>query len=255
MVGARIASQYTDHGTASIVSTLAAGDPGRENAPVYWSLMFGRRARALAPCWVGLLLLGVVPTAGAQDPGPIGPFVIDVRGSFVSLGQDLELAANRGLRPDQLAANGIGLDIGGHVYLFRWRSITFGLGASTLLTSAGRTPGQDDPDPNGPTVKTRFMAFSPQLSFNFGDGDGWSYLSGGVGTSRLSVSVDDGDEPPQRRAGTLNYGGGARWFIKPGLAFTFDLRLYAMSPLPQTDTEPGSPRMTRVALSAGVSIK
>ena len=207
------------------------------------------------PCWVILLLMTAATSAAAQDPGPIGPFVIDLRGSFVSVGQNALLAANRGLGPAQLAGSGLGLDIGGHVYLFRWRSITFGVGASALFMSTSRTPGQDDPDPDGPPVNTRFRALSPQLSFNFGDGDGWSYLSGGLGTSRMSVFVEQDTEPPQRRAGTLNYGGGARWFARPGLAFSFDLRLFAISPLEQTDTEPGSPRMTRVAINVGVSIK
>ena len=220
--------------------------------------MHGLHARfptALTLCWVILFLMIAATPAAAQDPGRIGPFVVDIRGSFVSVGQDPLLAANRGLGPAQLAGSGIGLDIGGHVYLFRWRSITFGVGASALFMSTSRTPGQDDPNPDGPTVDTRFRALSPQLSFNFGDGDGWSYLSGGIGTSRLSVFIEQETEPPQRRAGTLNYGGGARWFARPGLAFSFDLRLFAISPLEQTDTEPDSPRMTRVALSVGVSIK
>ena len=220
--------------------------------------MHGFHARfptALTLCWVILFLMIAATPAAAQDPGRIGPFVVDLRGSFVSVGQDPLLAANRGLGPAQLAGSGLGLDIGGHVYPFRWRSITFGVGASALFMSTSRTPGQDDPDPDGPTVNTRFRALSPQLSFNFGDGDGWSYLSGGIGTSRLSVFIEQETEPPQRRAGTLNYGGGARWFARPGLAFSFDLRLFAISPLEQTDTEPGSPRMTRVALSVGVSIK
>ena len=219
--------------------------------------MHGPRPRfqtALTPCWVVLLMTAATPSA-AQDPGRIGPFVVDIRGSFVNVGQDALLAANRGLSPGQFAGAGLGLDIGGHVYLFRWRAITFGVGASALFMSTSRTPGQDDPDPDGPTVNTRFRALSPQLSFNFGDGDGWSYLSGGIGTSRLSVFVEQDTEPAQRGAGTLNYGGGARWFARPGLAFSFDVRLFAISPLEQTDTEPGSPRMTRVAISVGVSIK
>ena len=206
--------------------------------------------------WLAVLLVMTAGTrAAAQDPGSIGPFVLDVRGSFASLGQNADLAASRGLGPSQLAASGLGLDIGGHVYLFRWLGITFGVGASALFASASRSPGQDDPDPDGPTVKTRFMAISPQLSFNFGDGDGWSYLSGGLGTSRMSVFIESGEEPDQRRAGTLNYGGGARWFIKPHLAFSFDLRFFAISPLEQTATEPASPRMTVLAINVGVSIK
>lgn len=214
--------------------------------------MWVRRTRAL--CLVIPLLLSAAP-ASAQEAGPIGPFVIDVRGSMVSLGQDPELAANRGLGPAQLPAWGRGLDIGGHVYLFRLGVITFGVGGSALFTSANRTPGDNDPDAGGPSVTTRFTAFSPQISFNFGDGNGWSYLSGGLGTSRFTISSEQLTVPAQRRAGTLNYGGGARWFVRPGLAFALDLRLFAISPLPQTETEPGSPRMTRLALNMGVSFK
>ena len=217
--------------------------------------LHSRFRTALTPCWVVLLLVIAATPASAQDPGPIGPFVVDIRGSFVSVGQDAVLAANRGLGPAQLPGSGLGLDVGGHIYLFRWQSITFGVGASALFMRTSRTPGQDDPDPDGPPVHTRFRALSPQLSFNFGDGDGWSYLSGGLGTTRMSVFVEQETEPAQRRARTLNYGGGARWFARPGLAFSFDVRLFAISPLEQTDTEPGSPRMTRVAVSVGVSIK
>ncbi len=206
-------------------------------------------------CWVVLLLMTGVLPAAAQDPGRIGPFVIDLHGSFVNVGQDQLLATNRGFSPVQLAGAGLGIDVGGHVYLFRYRAITFGVGVSAVFMSTSRAPGEDDLDPDGPTVNTRFNAFSPQLSFNFGDGDGWSYLSGGVGTSRMSIFVEQETEPAQRRAGTLNYGGGARWFIKPSLAFSFDVRLFAISPLEQTNTEPGSPRMTRVAISLGISIK
>ena len=71
----------------------------------------------------------------------------------------------------------------------------------------------------------------------------------------MSVFVDDGDEPEQRRTGTLNYGGGARWFVRPGLAFSFDVRFFAINPLGEIESEPGSPRLTRMAFSAGVSIK
>ena len=209
---------------------------------------------ALVLCSIIALHLAAAPAA-AQDPGPIGPFVIDVRGSLVNVGQDPDLAANRGLGPGQLPAWGLGLDVGGHVYLFSLGVVTFGVGASALFTGPSRTPGMDDLDAGGPTVTTRFTAFSPQLSFNFGDGDGWSYLSGGVGTSRLTVSSEQLTVPEQRRAGTLNYGGGARWFVRPGVALSLDLRFYAISPLAQTATEPGSPRMTLLGLNMGVSFK
>ena len=68
------------------------------------------------------------------------------------------------------------------------------------------------------------VPISPQLSLNFGNGNGWSYLSVGIGRSLWSITPDGAqsrpiDEEPIR---TINYGGGARWFIKPHLAFSLD---------------------------------
>jgi hypothetical protein len=205
--------------------------------------------------WLVIALMTPVTDAAAQDPGPIGPFVFDIRGALVGLSQDAELASARGLWPDQLAARAVGLNVGGHAYVYRWREITFGVGVSALVSSTSRTPEKDDPDPKRPPVKTRFSAISPELSFNFGDGDGWSYLSGGLGTSRMTIYPEQPVVPEQRRAGTLNYGGGARWFIKPNLAFSFDIRLFAISPLPELGELPGSPRMTRFAVNLGLSVR
>ncbi len=173
----------------------------------------------------------------------------------MTLGSDEALAAPHGLRADQLAGASYALDIGGHVYLYRWKAITFGLGGSALFAATSLTPGDDDPDPLGPTVNTRFTAFSPQLSFNFGHRNGWSYLSAGLGTSRLTVYEQQPTIPEQRRAGTLNYGGGARWFVKPNLALSLDLRFYAISPLPQLGEQPPSPRITLLAGNIGISVR
>jgi hypothetical protein len=113
----------------------------------------------------------------------------------------------------------------------------------------------------------RFLSAAPQLSFNFGTGHGWSYLSGGIGLSQWSV-VPDGVEPLDAdvaRLKTVNYGGGARWFIRPHLAFSFDVRFYAMNPgtggevlqgtPPQATPLPGTPRTTLMIVGAGVSVK
>ncbi len=204
---------------------------------------------------VAFLLAVTVSGVAAQDPEPIGRYIIDLRGSTVSLGRNEELAAVRELRPDQLAPRGIALDIGGHVYLFRLKAVTFGLGASVLSAAASLTPGGMDPDPAGPTVTSRFTAISPQISFNFGHRNGWSYLSGGLGTSRLNVYPEQPTTPVQRRSGTLNYGGGARWFLTPNVALSLDLRFFAISPLEQLGEQPGSPRMTLMAANVGVSLR
>ena len=206
-------------------------------------------------CAIAWLLTSPV-IATAQGVEPIGRFVVDVRGSIPLYGQNEQLAANEGLFPFQLPSRGLGIDVGGHLYPLRWRGITFGIGIS-LLTSAGeRAADENDPVVDGPTVRTTFAAVSPQLSFNFGAKEGWSYLSGGLGVSRLTMStVAQGNESP-RRAKTINYGGGARWFVKRHLAFTLDLRFYAISPLPSTETgELETPRITLMVVNAGVSFK
>ena len=205
--------------------------------------------------WFSITLMTTVTDAAGQDPGPIGPFVFDIRGALVGLSQDADLANNRGLWPNQLAPRSIGLNVGGHAYVFRWREITFGVGVTALVSSTSHTTEKDDPNPKRSTVRTRFNAISPELSFNFGDGDGWSYLSGGLGTSSMNVYPEQPTVPEQRRAGTLNYGGGARWFVRPNLAFSFDIRLFAISPLPELAGQPGSPRMTRFAVNLGLSVR
>ena len=200
-------------------------------------------------------VLGVSATAAAQIDEPIGRFVTDLRGSVASFGQNADLAFSRGFDPSLTPSTGLGFQAGAHLYLYRWRTITFGVGAN-FHTSVGNRPArEDDLDPNGPTLRKKFTSFSPQLSFNFGGRDGWSYLSGGIGTSRLSLFPLSEGEPPPRSADTLNYGGGARWFVKDHLALSLDLRFYAISPLEPTDTEPGSPRMTIMVLNIGASFK
>ncbi len=208
-----------------------------------------------ATCVIAWLLTSPA-VATAQGVEPIGRFVVDVRGSIPLYGQNEQLAANEGLFSFQLPSRGLGIDVGGHLYPLRWHGITFGVGIS-LLTSAGeRAAGENDPVVGGPTVRTTFAAISPQLSFNFGSKDGWSYLSGGSGVSRLTISTGAQGNESRRRARTINYGGGARWFVKRHLAFTLDLRFYAISPQPATEAgETATPRMTLMVINAGVSFK
>ena len=207
------------------------------------------------------LVLGHAWPATAQDEEPIGRFVVDLRGSLVPFARNEELALLRSLDPRSTPGLGFGFEVGGHVYPFRWRAITFGLGARFHASRADQRP----PRPNateageqaerGPTLRKTFTALSPELSFNFGGRDGWSYVSGGLSTSGLLLYSRDGPEPRRRGTRTLNYGGGARWFVSDHLAFSLDLRFYAMTPLPESDTDPGSPRLTTMVLNVGASFK
>src|SRR5262249_479312 len=172
--------------------------------------------------------------ARAQEPPPRIPyFVVDLHGSFVKFPDNVDLAESRGMTLAELPGSGLGLQAGVHVYPLRWRVVTFGLGAEVIGTRSRQSP----PASAAPTTGLRgaehkFLSAAPQLSFNFGSGTGWSYLSGGIGLSQWSL-VPDGQEPfpsDTDRLKTINYGGGARWFSKTHLAFSFDVRFYAINP-------------------------
>ena len=103
---------------------------------------------------------------------------------------------------------------------------------------------------------TRLTAVSPQVSLNFGKRDGWSYLSGGIGWANFTTELqDDPFEDPESSPRAINYGGGARWFAKKRVAFSLDLRFYAISPQPATLLRPGFARVTVMVFSAGVSLR
>ncbi len=207
------------------------------------------------------LVLGQAWPATAQDQEPIGRFVVDLRGSLVPFERNEEIALTSGFAPSATPGLGIGLDAGAQVYLYRWRAITIGLGARFHVSRADQGPTKPKPTEteqeveHGPTLRKTFMSVSPQLSLNFGGRDGWSYVSAGLGTSRLRLYALDDEEAARRRSRTFNYGGGARWFVKEHLAFSLDLRFYAAQALQATDTNPRSPRLKTMVLSVGTSFK
>ncbi len=188
---------------------------------------------------------------------PIGWYVVDIYGSFAPLGQNDELGINRGFSSTPQPGLTVGFTAGAHVFPLRLGLITLGLGATfhDSFRDKGPVPTEDEPNPDGPTLRKRFTAVSPQLSLNFGGRDGWSYLSAGTGTSRLALFALNTDAPTQRRAGTFNYGGGARWFTNDHLAFALDLRFYNAGPLVASATEPGSPRSTIMVINIGASFR
>jgi hypothetical protein len=203
-------------------------------------------------------LLSPVAEALAQPAAPIGKFVVDVRGPLARFKEDLATAEGIDVGAKNLPTRGLGLTAGAHWYPLRRGRITFGLGGEILLARDSRTaePATATPTVEGPTVTTRLSAIAPQLSFNFGHGDGWSYISGGTGWARITSERKDAPfTETAARTRALNYGGGARWFTGPHLAFTFDLRFYAISPRPATATLPSYPRTKIMVISVGVSLK
>lgn len=205
-------------------------------------------------------LLTATPTAAQAPPEPIGRFVADVRGSFPFYPHDAEIAGLVGQPVDLLPSRGLGLTLGAHVYPFRWKAITFGIGGELFLSRGSQSPSAEDQAAATtplPTVQTRLRAFSPQISFNFGTRQGWSYFSGGMGNTTLTIRPEgtttgpDGD--PAAR--TFNYGGGARWFNTDHMAFTLDLRIFAMNPIVNDAGGVVQPRTTVIVLNVGIAFQ
>ena len=206
--------------------------------------------------FIAALLLVVCAAADlhAQDPPPpIGPYVVDVRLTFPKFSDDAAVAASRGVAQSDLPGRALGLDFNAHVYPFRWKVVTFGLGGQ--LSMARATSSADTAEEESITEK--MTLFGPQLSLNFGSGKGWSYLSGGVGFVKWSIVPDGRTSLPadDERLNSFNYGGGARWFTRRHVAFHFDLRFYEIGGGSPGLVLPASPRSQLFVLGAGVSLK
>lgn len=218
------------------------------------------RAHAFAGSFALALLLSSAP-AMAQDPPPrIGPFVFDVHATIPRFpGDDSQLAFSRGLNPTELPGAGLGVHGGVHFYVLTWKAVTFGLGVDATVARAHKASRVVTEMQSTRATTATLLHAAPELSFNFGDGDGWSYLSGGIGPSVWSLTPDGAPRTDAdiERLQTINYGGGARWFIKPHLAFSLDVRFYAINPgTPNPGTGlPGSPRTTLLFIGAGISTK
>ena len=201
--------------------------------------------------------------AFAQEPPPPLPrFVVDLQGLVPVFPNDAAHLAgsrpadqSRPLSVSELPGAGRGGRAAAHVYLFKYRAITLGIGGEVSLGSSSSTPS--DPSSGLLPVDERLVGMAPQVSFNFGTGHGWSYLSGGLGRSRWSLhpagaanTAADTESLP-----TANYGGGARWFAKKHLAFSLDVRLYEIQPGSSFAGRPGSPRTRLFVFGAGISLK
>jgi hypothetical protein len=200
--------------------------------------------------------------ACAQEPPPRIPrFVIDFHGTVPMFPNDLQqLADSRGVSPPltltELPGWGIGAQVGAHLYLFKWKALTVGVGGEVMAARATSTPSASSASTLRP-VEERLVSAAPQLSFNFGTGHGWSYLSGGIGRSQWSLHPTGEPTGPADAEvlPTFNYGGGARWFIKRHLAFSFDVRVYEVQPGSPFGDNPGSPRARVLTVGAGISVK
>jgi len=214
--------------------------------------------------WV-MLVLSAIP-AGAQTPERLPWFTIDAHAATVGLPQA------EGWVPvvsadTELPGRNWGFSTGATVYPFRLGIITFGAGASVI---AGKGSGQSLTITSGsgsnattritPVVHTGITSLAPQLSINFGRKLGWSYLSAGLGVSKVTSRADAvGSTPaievPEAWNSALNFGGGARWFMKPHLGAGFDVRFVKLASRSATATLPAAKRTQVWNISAGISIQ
>jgi hypothetical protein len=215
------------------------------------------RFRAIVLLSVACLLM--CHAAEAQEPPPrIGPFVVDLHGAIPTFGDDVQLAESRGLTQAELPGIGLGMSGGAHLYFAKVGPITLGAGVTALIgrSQSGATTPADQSAPLRAVTET-FKTISPQFSLNFGDGNGWSYLSVGIGQSIWSIVPDGSDPLPvdEERFRTISYGGGARWFAKKHLAFSLDVRFYEIKAGTPQLGFPASPHTVLLVIGAGISLK
>jgi hypothetical protein len=221
-----------------------------------------------------LALAALTPVrVAAQAADRPGPFAADVRVVTGALPQDPSFFPPLPTATP-IPTLSLGLDVGGHLYLFNIGPARLGLGANMLRAGGAASPPAPTsssrttppPRPTLPRVDTRVRMFTPQLSFNFGSARGWSYLSAGVGqitvrtvTSEFASGTSStapaipGRTRETAALQTINFGGGARWFNTEHLAFSFDVRFYKVTG--RTKNEVSTTPVTLVTASAGLSLK
>lgn len=203
------------------------------------------------------LVAAAAPVAHAQVQQPISPYVVDLRGFYPGLGQDLTTAANLGVPAIDLPKRGLGGVLGFHVYPLRTKAFALGLGGEFLL-ARGRAQEKDPTtgEPVGLPIEQRVVSLSPQISLNFGHRGGWSYVTAGMGPLSFETfqgPIAPADAPPKKN--TINMGGGARWFAASHVAFMFDVRYYLTRPEEVIGPFPGRARNRLRILSAGIAIR
>jgi hypothetical protein len=205
-------------------------------------------------------LLALLPlgagTAFAQVKEPIGPYVADARLTFARFKEDPGIAAAIGVRSTNLPTRGLGFVFGAHWYPLRRGSLALGIGGEFIAAQDTRTlaPAAEG-EPEGPTVETTLRSLSPQISLNFGKKDGWSYISGGMGSSTFTVQRIDQPLGEGAQARTINYGGGARWFTNKRLAVSVDLRFYSVAAQPFASGRPALPKSKMMVISGGIGVR
>ena len=220
---------------------------------------------------VVLAIVALTPAAASAQVSAPGPYVIDLRGAMSGAPGDVSFypLVPATLRVPQRA---FGFGVGGHVYAFHVGVARLGFGVDlmhvrgTATTDASAIPTtsadiastiRTGAATGTVTASMAMTTVAPQVSFNFGTHEGWSYLSAGYGMTstraevHIPASIDGVDTGGSRHlhAPTLNVGGGARWFLRERLAVGFDVRFHHLR------ASDGAAAKQIIGLSVGMSLR
>lgn len=210
-----------------------------------------------------LAIAVLTPARSSAQVSAPGPYVIDVRGAMSGAPGSASFypPVPTAIRVPQRA---FGFGAGAHVYAFRLGPARLGFGVDLMRARGTARTDASEVETTSTTAAASTATFdaamivttiAPQLSFNFGTHEGWSYLSGGYGTSttHAEVNIPDsfggGGGSRDRRTSALNFGGGARWFLREHLAVGFDVRFHRLL------SRNAVPATQIVGLSLGVSLR
>ena len=225
------------------------------------------RRRWCLPAAIALLACGVAPCHG-QSADPLPRVSADVYGAWVGLPTEAGwVPAVSSATP--IPGRGWGANIGADAHFFRLGFATFGAGASIAGARATGKSLEATTTTNGVTtttkvptalVTTRVTNLSPHLSINFGHRLGWSYISAGYGvtkinSSALAVASSPALAAPNGWNPAINFGGGARWFMKQHVGAGFDVRWNKLSSRATTGTTAGAKRTQLFTIAVGVTLQ
>ncbi len=222
---------------------------------------------------IGLAGMLLAPsTTAAQEPGPPGPYIVDLRLAIAGLPQDATFFP---VLPSGtfVPTRALGLDVGGHVYPLGLGPARLGIGATLARTTGRASPAQPGGSAStpparqtSPDVESAMTILAPQLSLNFGSSTGWSYVSAGVGQVRITSTASAYASGSSSTASTvgekvlelqrrqaINVGGGARWFLSGHVAFSFDVRFHMIAA--RATKEARTPKAATVVAGAGLSFR
>ncbi len=214
-----------------------------------------------------LLALAAAAPVSAQTADRLPWFAVDLHGAWVGLpAADGWVPVVPAVTP--LPGRGWGVAGGATVYPLKLGVMTLGLGVSMhtgkgtsdALTSTTGSGDSEVTTPTTTTVTTQVTSLLPQLSLNFGHKLGWSYLSAGYGRSKVASSSEAfgtalAETVPEAWNAAINFGGGAKWFMKTHLGFSFDVRFTKLGSRAPTEVLPKAKRTQMITLSVGISIQ